>query len=164
MEALERLVSESFARHGIETRFDHRRLQWSRWFRCADGFSLPSVCSKPGLFALAEEVITPAAVTNISGRRMLVLFRISEAEDLGMALGRLFLPRSLEHERLASRCCFARYAVIEDAPQRRSAYAALQRWMASSAGIASGGLEMIDDEDTADQIPVGLPKAFPSGF
>jgi len=40
MEGLERLVSESFARHRVETAFDHRRLQWSPWFRCVDSVSL----------------------------------------------------------------------------------------------------------------------------
>src|SRR5207302_9195666 len=94
MEGLERLVTESFARHGIETRFDHRRLHWSQWFRCADAFGLPSVCSKPGLFALAEEVITPGEITAVGGKRMLALFQISQAEALGMALGALSLPRS----------------------------------------------------------------------
>ncbi len=38
MEGLERMVSESFARHGVEPTFDYRRVQWSRWFRCADRF------------------------------------------------------------------------------------------------------------------------------
>src|SRR6202521_6129239 len=69
---------------------------------------------------------------------MLALFQISEAHDLGMALGRLFLSGSPERERLASGRCFARYVVIEDAAQRRSAHDALQRWMASSAEASTG--------------------------
>jgi hypothetical protein len=129
MEGLERLVSESFARHGVETAFDHRRLQWSQWFRCGDSFRLVQLSSKPGLFALADEVIPPGEVP-AGGKRMLALFRISEADDLGMALGRLFLPGS--PERLAVGCCFARYALIEDATQRHAAYSALQSWVASS--------------------------------
>src|SRR5258708_33450815 len=84
MEGLERLVSESFARHGVQTAFDHRRLQWSPWFRCADS-SVVQASTKPGLLALADAVIPRQA----GGRRMLALLRISEAEDLGMALGRL---------------------------------------------------------------------------
>ena len=36
MEGLERMVSESFSRHGVEPEFDYRRVQWSRWFRCPD--------------------------------------------------------------------------------------------------------------------------------
>ena len=58
---------------------------------------------------------------------MLALFQISETDDLGMALGRLFLPGSPQRERLAAGRCFARYAVIEDATQRHAAYAALQQ-------------------------------------
>src|ERR1700674_6074004 len=69
---------------------------------------------------------------------MLALFQISEAHDLGMALGRLFLSGSPERERLASGRCFARYVVIEDAAQRRSAHDALQRWIASSTGASTG--------------------------
>src|SRR6266849_4724020 len=130
MEGLERLVSESFARHGVQTAFDHRRLQWSPWFRCADS-SVVQASTKPGLFALADEVIPREA----GGRRMLALLRISEAEDLGMALGRLFLPRS--PERLVDGLCFARYAVIEDAAQRHAAHAALQTWLAeTTSGIS----------------------------
>jgi hypothetical protein len=133
MEGLERLVSESFARHRVETAFDHRRLQWSSWFRCVDSFSLVQLSSKPGLFALADEVVPSEA----GGKRMLALRRISEAEDLGMALGRLFLPRSPERKRLANGPCFARYAVIEDAAQRRAAHTALQTWLAeTTSGIS----------------------------
>src|SRR6266478_8033800 len=130
MEGLERLVSESFARHGVQTVFDHRRLQWSPWFRCADS-SVVQASTKPGLFALADEVIPREA----GGKRMLALLRITEAEDLGMALGRLFLPRS--PERLVDGLCFARYAVIEDAAQRHAAHAALQTWLAeTTSGIS----------------------------
>ena len=95
------------------------------------------VSSKPGLFALGEEIVAPAA----GGKRMLALFHISEVEDLGMALGRLFLPGSPERERLASGRCFARYAVIEDATQRHAAYTALQRWLASTSETAELGTE-----------------------
>src|SRR6266566_9012594 len=110
MEGLERLVSESFARHRVETAFDHRRLQWSPWFRCVDSVSLVQLSSKPGLFALADEVVPVEA----GGKRMLALFRISEADDLGMALGRLFLPRNPLRERLTAGRCFVRYTAIED--------------------------------------------------
>src|SRR5271170_3356692 len=138
MEGLAHLVAESLVRHGFEPTFDHRRLQWSNWFRCQDSFSLVLAPCKPGLFALGEEVIAPGAMAVGEGKRMLALFQISEADDLGMALGRLFLSRNPERERLTNGRCFARYVVIEDVAQRRTAYAALQRWMASSAEAASG--------------------------
>jgi hypothetical protein len=138
MEGLAHLVAESLVRHGFEPGFDHRRLQWSSWFRCQDSFSLVLAPCKPGLFALGEEVIAPGEMAVGEGKRMLALFQISEADDLGMALGRLFLSRNPERERLTNGRCFARYVVIEDANQRRTALAALQRWMASSAEAATG--------------------------
>jgi hypothetical protein len=57
METLTRLVSESLARHGFDRPLDYRRLQWSCWFRCESHHSLLSVPSKPGVFALAEEIV-----------------------------------------------------------------------------------------------------------
>src|SRR5271170_2188636 len=57
MEALTRLVTDSLARHGFDRPIDPRRLQWSRWFRCDSPHSLLVVPSKPGIFAIAEEVL-----------------------------------------------------------------------------------------------------------
>jgi hypothetical protein len=57
MEALTRLVSESLARYGLDRPVDYRRLQWSRWFRCESPHSLLFVPSKPGVFAIAEELM-----------------------------------------------------------------------------------------------------------
>ncbi len=58
METLTRLVADSLARHGFDRPLDYRRLQWSRWFRCESHHSLLCVPSKPGVFALAEEVMS----------------------------------------------------------------------------------------------------------
>ena len=68
---------------------------------------------------------------------MLALFQISETDDLGMALGRLFLPGSPQRERLWAGRCFARYAVIEDESQRHAAYTALQRWLTETAELGT---------------------------
>ena len=57
METLSRLVTESLARHGFDRPLDYRRLQWSHWFRCESHHSLLIVPSKPGVFAIAEEVM-----------------------------------------------------------------------------------------------------------
>jgi hypothetical protein len=57
MEALTRMVADSLARHGFDSSVDPRRLQWSRWFRCDSPHSLLVVPSKPGIFAIAEEVM-----------------------------------------------------------------------------------------------------------
>jgi len=138
MEALSLMVNESLARHGIETKLDHRRLAWSRWFRCESSLSFVLVPGKPGIFALGEEVLAPGETSATDGKRMLALFRIAQAGDLGMALGRYFLPGSPDRERLESGKCFVRYAVIEDSAQRSAAHAALNQWMTSSAETAFG--------------------------
>ena len=136
MEGLERMVNESFTRNGVEPAFDYRRVEWSRWFPCSDSCSLVLMSSKPGIFALGEEVVAPAT----GGKRMLGLFQVSETDDLGMALARMFLPGSPQRERLAEGRCFARYAVVEDAAQRHAAYAALQHWMSATSGIPESEL------------------------
>jgi len=138
MEGLAHLVNESLIRHGFEATFDHRRLQWSQWFPCHDSLSVLLAPCKPGLLALGEEIIPPGDLVVGEGKRMLALFQISEANDLGMALGRLFLSGNPARERLSSGRCFARYVVVEDPTQRRTAYTALQRWMATAAQAASG--------------------------
>jgi hypothetical protein len=56
MESLTRLVTESLARHGFDRPLDYRRLHWSQWFRCESHHSLLVVPSKPGVFAIAEEI------------------------------------------------------------------------------------------------------------
>jgi hypothetical protein len=184
MEGLAHLVAESLVRHGFEPTFDHRRLQWSKWFRCQDSFSLVLAPCKPGLYALGEELVAPGELAVFcgaseprsrhperserslsDGKRMLALFQISEADDLGMALGRLFLSGNPARERFASGRCFARYVVIEDATQRRTAHAALLRWMASSAEAASGVAQAIsDDNHVAPDAPVREAERSSAGF
>jgi hypothetical protein len=56
MESLTRLVTDSLARHGFDRPIDPHQLEWSRWFRCESSHSLLIVPSKPGIFALAEEI------------------------------------------------------------------------------------------------------------
>jgi len=139
MEGLSFLVSELLARHGVETEVDHRRLQWSNWFQCKSSFSALLVPSRPGIFALGEEVMAPEDIVS-GGKRMLALFQISATDDLGIAMGRLFLPGTPVRERLLGGRCFARYAVVEDADQREAVCAALQQWMATSAEAALGAV------------------------
>ena len=170
MEGLSRLVSESLARNGVETPLDHRRLQWSRWLRCESSFSTLLIPSKPGLYAFGQEVIAPGKLPVTGGKRMLALFRISETEDLGMSLGRLFLPGAPDRERFAVGNCFVRYAVIEDVVQRRAAQSALQQWLTSSAETVSGvasdlptqSAEM--EQKELSQSNIGPPAPLPSGF
>jgi hypothetical protein len=61
MEALTRLVTDSLTRHGFDRPIDPHRLQWSRWFRCDSSRSLLVVPSKPGIFAIAEEIASGVA-------------------------------------------------------------------------------------------------------
>ena len=121
---ISQIVDESLARHGVEPTIDHLRLQWSRWFRCDSSFSVLLAPAKPGIFALAEE-IAPAA----ESKRMLALFEIKDTDDIGMALGRLFLPGNPLREKLETGKCFTRYAVIEDSAERSAAYKIFDRWL-----------------------------------
>ena len=124
---ISQIVDESLARHGVEPTIDHLRLQWSRWFRCDSSFSVLLAPAKPGIFALAEEV-APAA----ESKRMLALFEIKDTDDIGMALGRLFLPGNPLREKLETGKCFTRYAVIEDSAERSAAYKIFERWLHES--------------------------------
>lgn len=177
MEGLARLVSESLARHGFETPLDHRRLQWSKWFRCESSFTLLLVPGQPGIFALGEEVVAPGELPSAGGKRMLALFQIAEADDLAAALGRLFLPGHPERERFASGRCFARYSVIEDAFQRKTAYNAFQQWLTTSSEAASGifgtlqsapfmggNSQAVEIEGGEHHSEVEAPTSLPSGF
>ena len=141
MESLAHLVNDSLARHGIEPTLDHRRLKWSKWFRCESSFSLARVPGKPGVYALAEELNATAI-----DKRMLALFRISVAEDLAVALGRMFQPGSPERDCISSGRSFARFVVIEDPEQRSFALTALQQWMSESAETTSGVADEFGDK------------------
>jgi hypothetical protein len=158
MESLTRLVTDSLARHGFDRPMDPRRLQWSRWFRCDSPHSLLVVPSKPGIFAIAEEIMdmvpgathvgtaapgspadpssadSAAAVT----KRMLAVLQFSEDDDMAFTLDRMFTRINPMRARLASGKCFLRFVVIEDQDQRRSICSALNQWMISSAEKASG--------------------------
>ena len=82
METLTRLVAESLARHGFDRPVDYRRLQWSRWFRCESHHSLLLVPSKPGVFALAKEIMDLGATPEHVGTADLAVQQPrSEAKD-----------------------------------------------------------------------------------
>jgi hypothetical protein len=160
MEGLVRLVADSLARNGFEAPLDHRRLRWSRWFRCESSFNLLLIPSDPGLFALGEEVIAPGEIPATGGRRMLAVFQISEAKDLGLAMGRQFAPNSPVRERLPEGRCFARYVVIEDDVQRRAAHAAMQKWLGSSAESATGiSGDFVMLPESAQETPAELSES-----
>jgi hypothetical protein len=167
MEGLTRLVSESLARHGFDRPMDYRRLHWSRWFRCESHHSLLLVPSKPGVFALAEEIMdfglsgddsgndhvgtaAPAvrpsearldladSTTIPASRRMLAVSQFYDTDDMAFVLDRMLSRQNPMSTRLASGRFFVRFVVIEDQAQRRSICNALNQWIASSAEKASG--------------------------
>ena len=196
MEGLARLVADSLARHGYDAPVDHRRLEWSRWFRCEPG-SFLLVPSSPGIYALGEELGTPGSTSAvllsevrrqpneskdpvsaratkdlnssphggsghiIGSKRMLAVFQISEAEDLGAALSRLFAPGHPLRDRLASSRCFARYSRVADRDQRTAAASALRQWLASSMEVATGFPQL---DGAADAAARPAPDPTPASF
>jgi len=86
METLTRLVTKSLARHGFDRPVDYRRLQWSHWFRCESHHSLLVVPSKPGVFALAEEItrVETAASPALSEVEGAVPRNLSDATGSGV--------------------------------------------------------------------------------
>jgi hypothetical protein len=157
MEGITRLVTESMARHGFETPLDYRRLRWSAWFRCDSSVSLLLAPPKPGVYALAEEVVPPGETPLAGGKRMLAIFQISEAEEIGLAMSRLFAPGSPLKERLESGRLFARYTVIEDPAQRHAAHSALLHWATTSAEVASGVASDLAVAPASSPEPVAPP-------
>jgi hypothetical protein len=147
MESLTRLVSESLARHGFDRPLDYRRLSWSRWFRCESHHSLLIVPSKPGVFAVAEEIIdlgAPARTLEAetkepeAGKRMLAVTQFFEDDDMAFVLDRMLSRNNPMAARLASGHFFVRFVVIQDETQRRSICAALNQWIASATEKATG--------------------------
>lgn len=162
MESLTRLVSESMARHGFDRPVDYRRLHWSRWFRCESHHSLLSVPSRPGVFAVAEEILdlspsqpetalsvaprttsgttTEAPSLRLEGlnRRMLAVTKFFEDDDMAFTLDRMLSYENPMRARLQSGRHFIRYVIIQDQAQRRSICNALNQWIASSSELATG--------------------------
>jgi hypothetical protein len=151
MEGLTRLVDDSMARHGFDAPVDHRRLQWSRWLRCESSFSLLLAPSAAGIYTLGEEIVSELP----GGKRMLAVFRVSESDDLCLALRRELLAPPLR-ERLSSGCCFIRFAQVSDTAYRQAACKALKQWLATSAEAASGIVN--DFASQPDSIMAPIPK------
>jgi hypothetical protein len=146
MEALTRLVSESLVRHGLDRPVDYRRLRWSRWFRCESHHSLLQVPSKPGVFALAEEIMERSSAADsfqdkaLAGetRRMLAVTHFFEDDDMAFVLDRMLTKENPLRRSLNSGRYFIRFVTIEDRFQRRQIHSALMQWLNDSAEKASG--------------------------
>jgi hypothetical protein len=187
MEGLTRLVAESLARHGFDRPVDYRRLNWSRWFRCESPHSLLFVPSKPGVFAIAEEIMSKveerrfsaasgAQATGASapaGRRLLAVTQFFEEDDMAFVLDRMLSRQNPMRDRMASGRCFVRFVVIEDAAQRHSICTALNQWILSSSEKASGigahfasslELSVTSQLDSGAAANLHCPTPLPSGF
>lgn len=138
MEGITRLVSESLARHGFDRPLDYRRLRWSRWFRCESLHSLLIVPSKPGVFALAEELGPVGTQDAPEGGRVLAVTHFFEDDDMAFVLDRMLSKHNPMRASLISGRYFVRFVVIEDAAQRRSICDALNQWIAGSGEKVSG--------------------------
>jgi hypothetical protein len=147
MEGITRIVAESLARHGFDRPLDYRRLHWSRWFRCESHHSLLVVPSKPGVFAIAEEILDldPARAEGQSrrpeagvSRRMLAVTQFFADDDMAYVLDRMLSRENPMRARLASGRYFVRFVEIQDESQRRSICNALNQWVANSGEKASG--------------------------
>ena len=107
-------------------------MNWSRWFRCESSFGLLLVPNQPGVFALAEEVVSAP-----NGRRMLAVLAVDESDDLALSLSRMFAVGSPWREKLAEGKCYARYAVAPGLADRRAAADALKQWLAAQRDLAT---------------------------
>jgi len=140
-------------------------LSWSRWTRCESSFGLLLVPPRPGIFAVAEEVLAPGESAATGGKRLLAVLQFADADDLSRALSRLFTPASTLYDRVAAGRCFVRYAVVEDADHRRAAAIALQDWLAASAEVAAGSAATATSAPQASEANNDIqPPPLPAGF
>ena len=150
------------------------RLDWSRWARCQSSLSLALVPPLPGIFALAEEVISENESPLTGQRRMIAVFDIQEADDLSRTLHGLFSVANPLRPRLQSGRCFVRYAVVPVRTQREAAGHALRNWLAATCESASAvtdgftapspsSTHQEDQEDEDREQTIGKPR-FPEGF
>ena len=185
MEGISRLVSESLARHGFDRPLDYRRLHWSRWFRCESHHSLLQVPSKPGVFALAEEIVNfapsnaqvgtavlggPAEHSSVAAepdpRRMLAVTQFFESDDMAFSLDRMLIQANPMRARLNSGRYFVRFVTIQEDAQRRSICASLNQWVANSgekiAGIGAhfaSSLELTETRPAAGNSPAHTERS-----
>jgi hypothetical protein len=109
------------------------KLQWSAWSRCESSFSLLLVPHRPGVYALAEEVVDSGAY----GRRMLAMFAVTASDDLARSISQLFMPSHPLCARMAQCRCFVRYAEIADPAMRQETAQALERWLLQASDRAA---------------------------
>jgi len=89
------------------------------------------------VFALAEEVVSPSD----SSKRMLALVSVSEADDLATMISSMFHASTDVARRMGELKLFIRYAIVEDADQRRAIAATLNLWIQGVVQAATGVVE-----------------------
>jgi len=147
------------------------RLEWSRWSRCQSSISLALTPPLPGIFALAEEVISENESALVGNRRMIAVFDVQATDDLSHTLHGLFASGSPLRARIESGRCFVRYAVVPVRTQREAACVALRHWLAASTEAGSAITEgftavpasTTHQEDKEDNGVTGARKV-PDGF
>lgn len=143
---------------------------WTKWSQYQSSFSLMLVPHRPGVFALAEEVVSPTD----SSKRMLALVSVTEADDLAYMISQMFNASTDVHRRMSELKLFIRYAVVEDADQRRAVAATLNLWIQGVVQSATGVVENFVSEQPQPSEQVleseiegkgfaGLPS-LPAGF
>ena len=147
---------------------DSAQVKWSKWSACESSFSLLLVPQRPGVFALAEEIV-PAGegVAEGMSKRMLAVLEVGAADDLARSLSRLFAADSIYHQRLSAARCYVRYAVIADAGERQAVAAAMQQWLAAQSEALEGPAAppAPAPQPNTDLAPRDLrPAPLPAGF
>ncbi len=125
MEAIARLVAESLARQGLDRPIDPRRLQWSRWLRCDSPHSLLVVPSKPGIFAIAEEIMD-LGQTTATHENGLINGRGSTSKDSSFSRGAAAFISPGRESGVDTEAESRRDGTISDAPQFERMLAVLQ--------------------------------------
>jgi hypothetical protein len=139
----------------LDLRADGLRLQWSRWSRCESSFGLLLVPSRPGVFALAEEVVTLDHTADIP-RRMLAVFYVGAADDLARTLSQLFAATSPLREKLTSTRCYVRFTPMDDPARRQAVANSLFKWFAEAARAAENAPIMPTNQATESEGPTGV--------
>src|SRR4051812_48610736 len=143
---------------------------WTKWSQYQSSFSLMLVPHRPGVFALAEEVVSP---TNAS-KRMVALVSVSEADALARMISSMFHSPTDGRRRMGELKLFIRSAVVDYAVQRRAVAATLNLWIQGVVQSATGVVENFVAEPTPTKEAVleseiegkgfaGLPT-LPAGF
>ena len=143
-----------------------RRPKWSPWSRIESSFGLLLVPSLPGVYVLAEQVLAPGESPALGEKRMLAVLSVAAADDLAIALSRLFTVVSPLRDRLLASRCYIRYAVVTDPVQRQAVCAALDNWLSdAAAGLPMSAAPNDFGHERSDRhAGVHPPASFPAGF